>query len=436
MSDQATATKPVNIDNSFASSESELYAQQPFFGAISRIRTGQKAMFDYVDPKDRLTLQKWLDQKDISQGQFLLETKDANGNPIQLEFMVDKNADPETSNPFLQNIPQQQDSGMSELLKNQLESEITRLKNELDREERKRRNAEDELYKVKRDQSEGNGEIKLEHERKISRLKEDHRDKEDKLKEEIRELKNEIKFLELEHRMESGDTSFGNRLFNIIEKNLDGDFLANIASTVGELMQQQGNTQPTQQQLQAAIKQQAQATRPNPQNGQQATQAPKMNVNTGDKPAENSGEPENPQTKQQPTPKTKEQVKQEFVQGLKNAAEAALIDQNANLQKYANAVRQQMALNKQHGIKLDAGQWVEMAKMLANKAVEENVSSRRVAKVIEPVLSGVPKQYRMMLGMFDPQAAATKLFETFNIEASPQVKGVVVEVLTELKNKN
>jgi hypothetical protein len=127
-------------------------------------------------------------------------------------------------------------------------------------------------------------------------------------------------------------------------------------------------------------------------------------------------------------------VKAQIADGLKNLAIQVLTDKNANLAKYATAVQQQMAINKQNGITLDAGQWVLMAKALSEKAVKEEINPDRVAAVIEPALAGVPKMYRGMLKALDAEPAANMLFNSFNIKASPAVKKVVVKVLEALKN--
>ena len=442
MAGQGTATKPASIDNAFAATERQLRANKPFSGAISRIRNGQQVILDYVKKQDRLTLQKWLDQKDISQGQFLLETQNQDGQDITIEFMVDKNADSPAVNPFFQDMPgQPRQNGTGSALKEQLEAEIVRLSGEMETVKSKRREAEEELYKFKRENSDDNTELKNAHRDEKDRIKENHRKEVDALKEEIRQKDWEIKLKEIELMNENGSPSGWDK---VIDKFLDDDVLSNVAAQLGKLMQKQGNAQPTAQQIQAAY-QQAGNPQLDAENGAQSATASEASARRAQKNPDQEQQEQAESSQPEPEPKsepesqpqpqlTPEQVKAQIADGLKNLAIQVLTDKNANLAKYANAVQQQLAINKKNGITLDAGQWVLIAKALSEKAVKEEINAERVAKVIEPALAGLPDSYRFMLSAIDANAAAKQLFNAFNIEASAAVKQVVVKVLQALKN--
>jgi hypothetical protein len=73
-------------------------------------------------------------------------------------------------------------------------------------------------------------------------------------------------------------------------------------------------------------------------------------------------------------------MKKKFIEGLKTASLEALTADNKQLQKYTTALQQQLAINEQQGIKLDASEWVNMAKMLGEKAVKEEISPDRVTR--------------------------------------------------------
>jgi hypothetical protein len=436
-----TATQPASIDNAFAHSESDIYADHPFYGALFRVRSGQSVFMQHVKQSERLTLSTFLEQKNISNGSFLLETDDKNGHAKGIAFQVDKNGELEPLNPFagLKSVIAEPENTLNSQLKQEYEAQILKLRGKVS-------DLTDELVSVKRELGEDKTNLLLSHEKEKRELEKEKDNKIKELETEISELKTEVKFKELETRQD-GDRSFGNRLLDILQSNISDDFLANLASNIGKLT---GNaTPPTQAQMQQALAQTAQAQQDvqpaaptgEPENNPQTIDLSKFN--TGE-PAENpQGPPETPQdgpqtlqnvARQPISPQQIAQIKERFLQGLKDTAFEALTADNQHLKQYAHVVRSQMGLFKEQGITVDTQQWIQLTKMLANKAVNEEISPGRVAKVVNPLLANVPPQYRTMLTLLDSAKAANILFQSFNIEASPQVKGVVVKVLEVLKN--
>ncbi len=463
--EQQTATQAVNIDSTFAVNQEQIYADKPLFGALFRVNAGQPVYIQYVNKSERLTLSRFLEQKNISEGRFMLKTTSSDGVDKEIPFQVNKNADSGALNPFTDHLQainnaNNEQNGLSTVLKDQLEAEIRRLKTNLEEESSKRREVTDDLFKTKQLLSSDNTESAVAHQKEILKLKETHRTEVDELKQQLSDYKMELKIKELG---DSGEKSFGNRLLDILQTNLSDDFLAKLASNIGKLT---GNaTQPTQAQMQQAITQAADAQRDvqntttppasEPENNPQKVDWSKFNTGepteNGQKPTENSqNTTENgqkptetlqngPQTIQnvvpQPiSPQQMAQIKQQFLQGLKNAAFEALTADNDHLKQYATVVRNQMALFKEQGVNVDTQQWIQLTKMLANKAASEEISPQRVATVVNPLLSNVPSQYRSMLALLDSAKAATMLFRSFNIEASPQVKDIVTKVLDIIKN--
>lgn len=125
-------------------------------------------------------------------------------------------------------------------------------------------------------------------------------------------------------------------------------------------------------------------------------------------------------------------VKEQIKDGLLNAAIQALTNQNANLGDYAQTVRQQIAINQEAGVQLDAKQWVQMANVIAEKAIEKEITPERVGAVIRPALDNVDKG-KSMLQHLPPAAATNMLFDFFKIEASEPVKKLVTQVLAGFK---
>jgi hypothetical protein len=87
----------ISIDSQFASSEADIYMDKPFYGGLFRVNGGQPVFMQSVDKTERLTLSKFLEQKNISRGSFLLKIVDENGNDKEIPFQVDKNAEMESS---------------------------------------------------------------------------------------------------------------------------------------------------------------------------------------------------------------------------------------------------------------------------------------------------------------------------------------------------
>jgi|AntDeeMinimDraft_5_1070356.scaffolds.fasta_scaffold05940_3 hypothetical protein len=428
MAQQGNAVKPAHIDNAFAGTQSEIYANQPFYGALFRVQNGQEVYLQYVEQKDRLTLSSFLDQKNISQGQFLIKMNGENGTLKEIPIMVDKNGDSSATNPFFQNMPGQmspQDPAQT-AVKDRLEAEIIRLKGELDTVKSKRDDAEEKLYKYKRENSDETGQLKNEHRTKLDNLKEKHRREVDDLKEENRQKDWEIKLKEVEAMNENGDQSGWDK---VLDKFLNDDFLSNIATHLGVMMQQQGNAQPTKAQIQTAMQNTAQPATQN-------AGSDKSNPSEARNNPENDS-PELEASQSQPEPQTQEEqqmeAKQQIADHLKEMALNTLMG-NIEYAEYAEAVRKQLVLNKQHGIQLDAKQWVEMAKMLSEKAIQKELEAPQVAKIIEPALDMLPQKARMMISLIQPKAAANQLFQMYNINVSGSVKNLVIDVLDELLN--
>jgi hypothetical protein len=420
-----TVPQPASIDNVFATGENDIYADRPFYGALFRVSAGSRLYMQYVNKDERLTLSKFLEQKNIDNGSFLLKTTDGNDNEKEISFQVDKNGDMETLNPFAGILSsteaQPRENGMNSKLKQEYEAQIVKLRGKVSE-------LTDELVKVKRELGDDNTELMLSHEKEKRDLEKRKDQKISELKEQLSELKTEIRFKELENKQENGERSIGNRLMDILEHNLGDDFLSNMAENIGNLMEAQQNPgQPTPRQLQQAM-QQAAGRQQGVQNAPQPENNPSQPVSN---PQPQTASPSSDDLP--PNVPTPDQMKQQFIQGVKSAALEALTANNEQLKKYSTALQQQLALNEQQGVTLNAGEWVNLAKMLAEKAVKEEINPGRVAKVIEPVLAGIPKKYKFMLKTIDPGQAAKMLFQAFSIDASPAVEKVVSEVLEILK---
>lgn len=282
---------------------------------------------------------------------------------------------------------------------------------------KKRRTLEDEVADLKRELAKDNTDTK------ISNLESKHeleRKYEKKLREkekEIDDLKTEIRFKELE--LNQGDKDTFDKFMLVFERFADSGFL-------GKVLEGLQNMQPA-----------------GGANGQYSSQQLKSAVNAAKKSEKNAGMEDNsdaelrensenqnqiPEIPPEDMPKAKAQVKE----ALLNSAMEALTNKNVNLGHYAEAVRRQIQISKQQGIELDAKQWIQMAKVLAEHAVDREVTPDRVAKVISPVLDGV-KKYSFFLQSMEPKGATNALFNYFNIETSEAVKNLVAKTLQAIK---
>lgn len=422
-----TADSPAklkSIQNGYAMTQDDIYRNKPFHGTIFRLQGGQKIYLDYISQEERLTLSQFLGRKNINEGVFALDTRNEQGQPVSIEFHIDKSGEgKQASNPFLSNYNGQksENQGMSSALKEEYEAQILRLSNNLQEADRKNRQLTDDLLEAKRELSKDTTEKMLAHKDEIRTLEKAHDKEVRDLEKEISDLKLEIKMKEMQYL--HSDRSGWDRFFDMIENN-GADFFANILSQI----QQANPGQPvTPEQLQAAALQQMKENQP---------EKPETDV-IHDKNEENGQEqPEtsNPQHEplQKATPEQIEAVKKEVADQLTNAALNVLTSESADFQKYASYVKDQIAILRQNGIPLDAKAWVQMAKILAERAVEENITAEKVAKVIKPALEGV-KSYGYMLKMMDPQSATDQLFKQFGIEADKPVKNLVAKVLQALK---
>lgn len=427
-----TAESPAKlktIQNGYAMDQDDIYRNKPFHGTIFRVQGGQKIYLDYISQDERLTLSQFLGRKNINEGVFLLDTRNEQGQPVNIEFRIDKSGEgKQVSNPFLSNYngqsPQKtENSGMSSALKEEMEAQILRLSNNLQEADRKNRQLTDELLEAKRELSKDNTEKMLAHKDEVRKLEKEHDKTVRELEKEISELKTEIKFKELEYK--SSDRDGLTRLFDFFEENGESLF----AGIIQSLQKAGQNPNVTPQQLQAAVIEQAKAK----QQAENAAETQQASENTEEnEEIQDSEETADPEAQNPQPPALNEEQKMAFKNSvsakLLDTALMVLSDKNADLQKYAQFVRDQMAIMNQSGVSLDAKQWVEMAKALAERAIDEKITAERVAKVIRPVLDGV-KGYAFMLKMVSADKATEQLFNQFNIEANEQVKKLVTKVL-------
>lgn len=468
MSGQPTTSTP--IDNVFAASSSEIYANRPFCGALFQVQADQNLYMQYIDPQERLTLSKFLDQKGITKGRFLLMKTDGDGNEQKIPFQVNKEADDDADlNPFTANMPglpqnaavDKSQSLVEQNLKAEIQRLITktrRLEDKLTQAEDNRREAENELTRTKQVQTGSDTKKVLAHQQEMSDLKEAHRKEVSDYKDQLSDLKMEMKIKELSS---SSEKSVGNRFMDMIQSNFDPDFFKTIAASVSQMMQAQGTQQPTPEQMQQAVQQigQQQAAASETAPPQQTMQPNGMGdqsdddisgqtdhrrgvdlsaLNTGDPPAGkqptepgNSPQPETNPHEAQPNLMNKQQL----AGHLQKAAMDALVNENANLKDYAQLTRQQLAIHRQNGVSLDGGEWLRIAQMLAGKAVEKQISAERIATVISPVLGNISQKWLMVFKMVDADKAADMLFQAFNIQAPGKVRKKIVEVLDIIKQK-
>lgn len=403
--------KLTSIQNGYAMSADEVYRNKPFHGTIFRLIGGQKSYMEYVPQEKRLTLSEFLSHKNISSGIFMIDTVNDQGQSVSIEFHVDKNGEQkENANPFLSNYNGQksENSGLSSALKEEYETQILRLRGQISE-------LTDDLVKAKRQLGDDNTATLIAHKDELRNMEKAHDKEVRELEKEISDLKLEIKLKEMQYL--HSDRSGMDRLFDFFEKN-GADFFGNILAQI----QQANPGQPVSpQQLQAAAIQHMKEQQP--ENGADQPDGPKAEA-----------EPGQPQVQEptQATPDQIEAVKKEVADQLTNAALSVLTSENADFKKYASYVKDQLHLLRENGIPLDGKAWVQMAKVLAERAVEENITADKVAKVIEPALEGV-KSYGFMLKMMDPKTATDQLFNQFGIEAEKPVKNLVTKVLQALK---
>jgi hypothetical protein len=355
-------------------------------------------------------------------------------NPENGYQKAENHQKPENSSPS--NHSNHQIASPENLVIQQLQAELIRLKGHLDEKDRKyrelddeyvkkRRELENEISRLNKELSDGQADLKLTHQEKLYTQEKEYekqlREKEDK----IRELEWDIRLNKVESK--NGDRSIADRFMDFFEDN-GTDFFAKVVEGLQKMSPGGQPVQnPTPQQLQSAFNHAANAQ--NSENPQ-----PQKPENSQNQEFETRQNAENQQqTAKELTPEQMEEVKSQIRQSLIERALHVLTNPNANFQEYAMNVQQQLALNRANGIQLDAGTWIQMAKVLSEKAIEKEITAERVAKVIEPVLGGA-KKYSFFLNMMDSKQITEKLFNQFNIEANEQVKALVVKVFDALKN--
>lgn len=324
-------------------------------------------------------------------------------------------SDSEPSNPFLGKIqPTKEDSPPhNQAILQELQLQLTRMSGNLQDADRKNRVLQDELFSAKRELSEGNTETLLDHKEEIRSLEKEYEAKIKELDKEITDLKQDIRFNKLEYKNTNRDGM--TRFLDMVEEN-GADFFGAIINQLQSAGQ--NPAQATPQQLQAAIQQQAKA--------QKSEKQPDPEP---DEPEQTEKSENNPQiTHEEQVMQAKEQIKSNLLQN----ALKTLSNSEINIQEYAQFAQAQIAVMQQNNLRLDAQAWVEMARVLAQKAVEENISVERVAEVIKPLLDGV-KGYAFMLKALDPEKATDTLFKQFNVEASDEIKNLVSKVLQIIK---
>ena len=294
---------------------------------------------------------------------------------------------------------------------------------------------EDKITELNQKLREDNTETKLAHKDEIFELKESHREALAEKTAQINKLERKIEIENLKQTL-GGKRGVGDRVMDYLEES-GGDFISNLIQGINQMAQNQG-VPPQQlsgkQYQQAVNNAQAAATQKNIGEPEKANQ-PHQPIADPVNPQETA---ENPQQEPEMVPVDQlstEQlasVKEQIKDGLLNAAIQALTNQNANLGDYAQTVRQQIAINQEAGVQLDAKQWVQMANVIAEKAIEKEITPERVGAVIRPALDNVDKG-KSMLQHLPPAAATNMLFDFFKIEASEPVKKLVTQVLAGFK---
>lgn len=405
-----------SITNGFAQSQDELYRQKPFFGTINRVFNGQKVFLEHIKQSERLTLSEWIERKKVDQGAFLLETTSESGDDISIEFHVDRNHNSKVpENPFLNRLPQKtENSGTNSALAEELQVQITRLSGNLQESDRKNRELQDELFKAKRELSEGNTDVLLKHQQEIRTMEKEHDAKVRELEKQITKLETDKRIDKLEYKNSNRDGM--TRFLDVMEEN-GVEFIGAIIKQLQSAGQ--NPAQATPQQLQAAIKQQAQEQAEKTENHPEAEHL-----------EDPEGTIQNPEqlTHEEQVMQAKEQIKQNL---LDNALKT-LSNSDISIQEYAEFARAQIAIMRQNNLSLDVQAWIEMARTLAKKAIEKNIPVQRVADIIKPLLDGV-KGYAFMLKALNPEMATDQLFNQFNVEASDDVKKLVSKVLEIIK---
>jgi predicted RNase H-like nuclease (RuvC/YqgF family) len=303
-------------------------------------------------------------------------------------------------------------------LNQQLNDAERKLRNNENEHMQKRRELQDEIAKLKKESSEGGADAKIENLEKRHELEKEHA-KEIKEKEKrINELETELKFKELEQSQ--GDKDTFDKMMLVFERFADSGFLGKVMEGLSNMQPAGGqNGQYSKNQLQEAVQNAQQGQKPN-------------NPETPEQAESRENPDSQPENLKKIPPEQMQEAKNQVKQALLNSAMQALTDKNVNLGHYADAVRRQIQVSKQQGIELDAKEWIKMAKVLAEHALDREVTAERVAKVISPVLDGV-KKYSFFLQSMEPKGATNALFNYFNIEASEPVKKLVAKVLEAIK---
>lgn len=409
MTQQPGSSSVKSIKNGkFALTREELYQNKPFSGAVFVTGPGgQEDFLTYVDSERNYRLRDFLDENDIDAGTFRLKTHDPDGEEVTIDFSVGKN--PTQNSPFAgmeggQALPADRDSTI-ELL----EERIQKIKQELDDSERLRRQLKTELRderheldNLRRQLNSEEIQAKLDYQEKLREIEKQYEAQIDDLKDKIRDLESDLKFKDLEYRQK--DKDIGGRILDMIQEG----GIDRIMEWLISLSAKNANMNP--QQLSENFQQHF-----NQQSGMGSPQS--------QKPAEN------PQQTQQVD---MAQVKQQIGEKLIQYALSAMINSDTDLSEYARQVKQQISLLKQQGITLDAEMWVQMAKVLAEQAIEKQITADRVAKIVQPVVEGVSGKVRMFR-MVSPEKATRELFNQFNIDATDRVRQLVTEVIAGLQ---
>lgn len=141
---------------------------------------------------------------------------------------------------------------------------------------------------------------------------------------------------------------------------------------------------------------------------------------------------------QQPK-QTPDQIMQQAFQNfantiIQNAVESMVAKATPDGSAIAELVSKQLSILAQQGVQPGAREWMLIAEQVATQAIERNVSPKRVAAVIEPLLANL-NQAKTVLKYMPPKEAANMLFATMQINPPEPVRALIVNVLEVFKQK-
>ncbi|MEX0662102.1 MAG: hypothetical protein WEA58_04055 [Balneolaceae bacterium] len=381
-------TPPESIDQ-FATSKARILENYPFFGTLLKSKNGHYRILKTYTKENNTNIEQV--EQVHGHGEYQLRFLVRNKEHL-IAFSIDepqKEEQKPTSN-----------TREDAFLKDELyesQQEVKRLKerikdrdSDLDEQLRKIRKLNQEIIELER-----TGEKR--HKEKIDRIEAER----DKLKEKLDELNKEN--FELKMDLKYADSEGGFDLMSTVKDIVEDE---SVRGFLTNMMQ-------------------------NKQAGYGATPTPIHQISQArENPGNLSGAPDNQQNKQE----LALQIMQKFVNVVFKCAAEALTEENPDYKQVAGFVQQQVQSVQSQGLTIDPQNWVNLAKSLVQFAIQNNISSEKLANVVSPLLENVG-QAKSALNVMPVNVVISTLDGMYNLNLAAQEKDVLKDILNIFKNR-